>query len=222
VGLALHGRANWPGAIVFNVAMATDFRGHSVRRAHPGRADPYAVPAARRPQAHLTPDGTELAPSSKPQPDGTLVKALVRAWRWRRLIDERRFGTLADLADTERISRSYGCRVLCLTLLAPDVIERIPDGRPTARARAVPEAVPGRLGAAARVVHSERRLICQGKRSLEESKFGSAGGSRKPSTSRPSARARTRRGDRASMYSTSGNRRPRRILSTFTIKVRPD
>jgi hypothetical protein len=170
----------------------------------------------------VTPDGTELAPSSKPQPDGTLVKALVRAWRWRRLIDERRFGTLADLADTERISRSYGCRVLCLTLLAPDVIERIPDGRPTARARAVPEAVPGRLGAAARVVHSERRLICQGKRSLEESKFGSAGGSRKPSTSRPSARARTRRGDRASMYSTSGNRRPRRILSTFTIKVRPD
>ena len=47
---------------------------------------------------------------------------------WRRA----RFGTLADLADAERISRSYVCRVLRLTLLAPDIVERILDGRPTA------------------------------------------------------------------------------------------
>jgi hypothetical protein len=33
--------------------------------------------------------------------------------------EEGRFGTLADLADAERISRSYICRVLRLTLLAP-------------------------------------------------------------------------------------------------------
>jgi hypothetical protein len=44
----------------------------------------------------------------------------------------RKFGTLADLADAERISRSYVCRVLRLTLLAPDIVERILDGRPTA------------------------------------------------------------------------------------------
>jgi hypothetical protein len=29
----------------------------------------------------IAPDGSELPPSSKPQPDGTL-KALARAWRW--------------------------------------------------------------------------------------------------------------------------------------------
>ena len=40
--------------------------------------------------------------------------------------------TLAELADAERISRSYVCRVLRLTLLAPDMVERIFDGRPTA------------------------------------------------------------------------------------------
>jgi len=67
-----------------------------------------------------------------PKIDGALVKALARAHRWRRLLEEGRFGTLADLADAERISRSYVCRVLRLTLLAPDVVERILVGRPTA------------------------------------------------------------------------------------------
>ena len=32
----------------------------------------------------VAPDGSEIAPTMKPQPDGTLVKALARAWRWQR------------------------------------------------------------------------------------------------------------------------------------------
>ena len=32
----------------------------------------------------VAPDGTAIVPTSKPQPDGTLVKALARAWRWQR------------------------------------------------------------------------------------------------------------------------------------------
>ena len=32
----------------------------------------------------VAPDGSAIAPSSRPQPDGTL-KALARAWRWQRL-----------------------------------------------------------------------------------------------------------------------------------------
>jgi hypothetical protein len=66
-----------------------------------------------------------------PKIDGALVKALARAHRWRRLLEEGRFGTLAELADAERINRSYVCRVLRLTLLAPEIVERILDGRPT-------------------------------------------------------------------------------------------
>ena len=76
------------------------------------------------------PGAADWAPP--PKIDGALVKALARAHRWRRLMEEGRFGTLADLADAERISRSYVCRVLRLTLLAPDIVERILDGRPTA------------------------------------------------------------------------------------------
>jgi hypothetical protein len=41
----------------------------------------------------VAPDGNELAPSSKPQPDGALVKALARAWRWQRMLEEGRFAS---------------------------------------------------------------------------------------------------------------------------------
>ena len=74
-----------------------------------------------------------------PKIDRALVKALARAHRWRRLLEAGRFCTLAELADAERISRSYVCRVLRLTLLAPDIVERILDGRPTV---ALPQLMP--------------------------------------------------------------------------------
>jgi hypothetical protein len=80
----------------------------------------------------LAPDGSKLAPPTKPQPDGTLVKALARAWRWQRALESGEYGTLAELSAAERISQSYICRVLRLTLLAPNIVERILDGRPTA------------------------------------------------------------------------------------------
>jgi hypothetical protein len=66
-----------------------------------------------------------------PKIDRALVKALARAHRWQRLLEEGRFGTLAELAEAERISRSYVCRILRLTFLAPDIVERILDGRAT-------------------------------------------------------------------------------------------
>jgi hypothetical protein len=47
------------------------------------------------------------------------------------MLDEGVYTGLAELADAERINRSYVCRVLRLTLLAPEIVERILDGRPT-------------------------------------------------------------------------------------------
>jgi hypothetical protein len=79
----------------------------------------------------VAPDGNEIVPTSKPQPDGTLVKALARAWRWQKLLDDDVYTGVAELADAERINRSYLCRVLRLTLLAPDLVEKILEGRPT-------------------------------------------------------------------------------------------
>jgi hypothetical protein len=76
----------------------------------------------------LTPDGTAIVPTSKPQPDGTLLKALARAWRWQRQLDGGVFGTVSEIGDAENISKSYISRILRLALLAPDIIEGILAG----------------------------------------------------------------------------------------------
>jgi hypothetical protein len=49
----------------------------------------------------VAPDGTEIAPSMKPQPDGTLVKALARAWRWQRLLDDGVYSSISDIGDAD-------------------------------------------------------------------------------------------------------------------------
>jgi hypothetical protein len=76
----------------------------------------------------VAPDGSELAPNSKPQPDGTLIKALARAWRWQQMLDEGICATVSEIGDAENISKSYVSRILQLALLAPDVVERVLEG----------------------------------------------------------------------------------------------
>lgn len=66
--------------------------------------------------------------------DSTLVKALARAFRWKRMLASGEFATIAELAERERIAPSYLTRILRLTLLAPDIVERILDGRLRAKA----------------------------------------------------------------------------------------
>ena len=61
--------------------------------------------------------------------DNTLVKALARAFRWKRMLESGEFATIAELAEREGIAPSYMTRVLRLTLLAPDVVEGILDGK---------------------------------------------------------------------------------------------
>jgi hypothetical protein len=60
--------------------------------------------------------------------DNTLVKALARAFRWKRMLESGEFATIAELAEREGIAASYMTRVLRLTLLAPDIVEAILDG----------------------------------------------------------------------------------------------
>ena len=61
--------------------------------------------------------------------DNTLVKALARAFRWKRMLESGEYATIAELAEREGIAPSYMTRVLRLTLLAPEIVEAILDGK---------------------------------------------------------------------------------------------
>src|ERR687894_3058670 len=76
----------------------------------------------------MTPEGV-AAPARKPNRDETLVKALVRAHRWRRRIESGQAKSITDLAEKEGVTDAHVCRLLPLTCLAPDIVEAVLDGR---------------------------------------------------------------------------------------------
>ena len=75
----------------------------------------------------LTPDGAEWTP--RPRVDNGMVKALARAFRWRKMLDEGVCSTIEDLARAKGIAPSYVSGILRLALLAPEIVEAILDGR---------------------------------------------------------------------------------------------
>src|ERR1700730_13931241 len=60
--------------------------------------------------------------------DNTIVKALGRAHRWRAMLESGEYVSVTELAEAEKINLSYLCRMLRLTLLAPDIAEAMLDG----------------------------------------------------------------------------------------------
>lgn len=61
--------------------------------------------------------------------DSALIKALARAFRWKRMLESGEFATIAELAEREGIAPSYMTRVVRLTLLSPGIVEAILDGK---------------------------------------------------------------------------------------------
>ena len=76
----------------------------------------------------LSPPGT-ASWSPAPRVDGALVKAVVRAHRWRHMLENGEYTSSAELAKAEKVNDSYLSRILRLTLIAPDIIEAILAGR---------------------------------------------------------------------------------------------
>ena len=90
------------------------------------------VPLAirRRPgrKTVVTP-GDEADAPVRVRADPALVKALARAFRWQRMLDDGRYGSISEMARAEKIERGYLGKMLQLTLLAPEVVEGILEGR---------------------------------------------------------------------------------------------
>ena len=77
----------------------------------------------------IAPNGADAWALPRARIDNTMVKALARAHRWKKLLDTGDYPTVQDLAEAEKINPSYIARILRLTLLAPDIVEAILDGR---------------------------------------------------------------------------------------------
>jgi hypothetical protein len=79
----------------------------------------------------ITPNGEPFTPlrGLPARADPAMVKALARAFRWKRMLDEGRFASISKIARAEKVDRTYVGDILRLTLLAPDIIETIVDGR---------------------------------------------------------------------------------------------
>ena len=77
----------------------------------------------------LTPAGATPWIPAPSRVDNTMVKAVVRAHRWRDMLESGDYATVRDLAKAEAINESYLGRVLRLTLLSPTLIEAILEGR---------------------------------------------------------------------------------------------
>lgn len=65
--------------------------------------------------------------------DNTLVKALARAFRWKRMLELGEFASISELAEKEGIAFTYMARLMRLSLLSPTIVDAIMDGRQPAR-----------------------------------------------------------------------------------------
>src|SRR5258708_10015905 len=97
-----------------------------------GRTVTVHIPVTFRQRAGrkqiLSPSGS--APwSSAPRVDTALLKAIVRAHRWREMLESGEYTSAAELAKSEKVNDSYLSRVLRLTLLAPEIVEAIVAGQ---------------------------------------------------------------------------------------------
>jgi hypothetical protein len=77
----------------------------------------------------IAPNGSDSWAPPRPRVDNAMVKAIGRAFRWRKLLETGTHTTVAEIAAAEKINASYVGRVLRLTLLAPDIVEAILGGR---------------------------------------------------------------------------------------------
>jgi hypothetical protein len=90
---------------------------------------PFAIRKRGGRKLIIAPGGVESAAPVRYRVDNAMIKALARAFRWRKLLESGVYGTIEELAAAEKINSSYVSRILRLTLLAPVIVEAILDGR---------------------------------------------------------------------------------------------
>jgi len=73
------------------------------------------------PPADMVPDTSGVDPH--------VLKAIAKAWSWRRKLESGATATIEDVADAEGVTPAYIRRMLKLAYLAPEVLEQILTAR---------------------------------------------------------------------------------------------
>ena len=122
-GGAGRGQARAEGSVMAKPKISSDGRTITVRV-------PISIRKRGGRKLVLAPDGTNVTTAPvRRHIDNAMVKAIARAFRWREMLENGTHATIAEIAAAEKINESYVGRVLRLTLLAPDIVEAILDGR---------------------------------------------------------------------------------------------
>lgn len=90
---------------------------------------PLTIRRRRGRKTIVTPVVDGLPASTTTRADPTLLKALARAFWYQRMLDSGKYTTIAEMAAAEKLDRGYLGRLLHLTLLAPDIVQAIVEGR---------------------------------------------------------------------------------------------
>jgi hypothetical protein len=77
----------------------------------------------------VVPPGVAEWQSQTPHCNNSLIRAVAQAYSWRHSIETGKCQSAAELSKKLHVNESYLCRVLRLTLLSPDIIEAIVNGR---------------------------------------------------------------------------------------------
>ena len=77
----------------------------------------------------IAPDGTLGNPMLRASIDNNIIKAVARAFRWQRLLENGTYSCADEIAKAERIDASFISRIIRLTQLAPDIVDMILEGR---------------------------------------------------------------------------------------------
>jgi hypothetical protein len=112
--------------------MTTTARSNKTSVSKDGRTATVSIPVTflqRSGRKQILPPRGEVPWSPAPRVDTALVKAIVRAHRWRQMLESGEYSSSAELAKAEKVNDSYLSRILRLTLIAPDIIEATLTGR---------------------------------------------------------------------------------------------
>ena len=71
----------------------------------------------------------DYLPSEEQTQDPHILRAIGRAWAWRRRMEAGEFGTVRDLAISVNLAERHVSRQLRLAYLAPEVLKRLVYGR---------------------------------------------------------------------------------------------